>query len=155
MSLAFFLTVRASLRMAPFLPVKPAAISVLRFSAASASLRIALSCRVSGWSATSFSTFSVAPCAAIARPITSASFDSSFVSSATFPPSLLTVGEPLRQTLRQALLAQLGLRLLDGIFDATESRKHAVEVEHEVGGARIAVARLPDRSRIDQPPPGA
>ena len=75
-------TVRASARILLFLPLMLAATAVPSFSAFAASWRIVFSCLRSVASLVSFSTRSVAACAAIARPITSPSFVSRFVSSA-------------------------------------------------------------------------
>src|SRR5215204_2922701 len=89
----------------------------------------------------------------MARPITSASFVSSFVNSAITLPlrPLVTLREPRGERLGQARRMQLALRFLHGIWDAVESAKPAVEIEQQVGGTRIAVARLADRPRIEQP----
>ena len=48
-------------------------------------------------------------------------------------------------------VAHLRLRLLDVVGDAAEGRAPRVEVEHEVRGARVAVARLADRAGVEQP----
>src|SRR3954454_17012757 len=154
MSLAFCFTSRASSRIAVFLPSKLPATSVARSSACFASSPIrSSSCSRSPSRSSSLLTLSVAPWAAIARPITSPSFDSRFVSSAIVCPFrwLLASLEPSHEQARKALLAHLGLRLPNRIFNPVERRKPPFEVEHEPGSARIAVARLANRARVEDP----
>ncbi len=59
--------------------------------------------------------------------------------------------ETSRQRLRKARLADLRLRSLDRIADTAKQSPTCVEVKHKVAGARIAVARLPDGARIEEP----
>src|SRR5215213_8938693 len=110
-------------------------------------------CARSSSSSGSLFTFFVAPCAAIARPSTSPSLDSRLVSSAipVSPFRLFAAREPGCQHRRQAALAHFGLGPFDLICDPPEGRETLLEVEQEPRGARIAIARLPDRSRIQEP----
>src|SRR4051812_38652928 len=87
-SVASFLTSRALRRIAVFLPSVWPAISVQRRSVSRASSRILSSVPASSRSlrASMRLTFVAAPCDAIARPRTSPSLLSSFVSSAIWPP---------------------------------------------------------------------
>src|SRR5207302_10936185 len=57
------------------------------------------------------------------------------------------------ERLGQATLADLLLRALDRIGDAAVERPLGVEVEDEVGGARVAVARLADGARVEEEAP--
>src|SRR4029077_13342413 len=52
--------------------------------------------------------------------------------------------------LRQAGFAHLTLRLLDVVLDAAEARASSVQVEHEIGRAWVAVARLADGAGVEQ-----
>src|SRR4029453_7061771 len=63
--------------------------------------------------------------------------------------------EALGQRIGQPPLANLLLRALDRVLDARKERPASLEVEHEPGGARVAVARLADRARVDQEAAGA
>src|SRR4051794_15467527 len=65
----------------------------------------------------------------------------------------LAIGEPRGERLRQALLADLRLRLLDRVREPSEARRARVAVEEQVRGPRVAVARLPHRAGIEQPAP--
>ena len=58
--------------------------------------------------------------------------------------------EPRGEHLRQAGLPHLPLRPFDVVLDAAEARAPRVEVEQEIRGARVAVARLADRSRVEE-----
>ena len=62
--------------------------------------------------------------------------------------------EASRQALREAALADLRLRALDRIGDTPKGCPACVEVKHEVRGARVGVARLPDRAGVQEPPVG-
>src|SRR5215218_9909379 len=104
----FCFTSRASLRIAVFLPSKVSAAARPRCSACLASPFIfaSVSTRPVLFSARArLPTFYVAACAAIARPTTSASFDSRFVSSGTSDPSL---GGTSLVTLRQGAARNRG-----------------------------------------------
>ena len=59
--------------------------------------------------------------------------------------------EPHGERLGETALAHLGLRAPDGIRNAPEGYPAALEIEHEVGGSRVAVARLAHRSRVQEP----
>ena len=43
------------------------------------------------------------------------------------------------------------MRLVDVVDHPAEGRSLSVEIEEEVGGARVAVAGLADRARIEEP----
>ena len=65
---------------------------------------------------------------------------------------LIPGAEPQRASAcGQPGLADLGLRQRDRVLGAPEPAPARVEVEHEPGGARVAVARLADRARVQQP----
>src|SRR3954466_359044 len=79
-------------------------------------------------------------------------------SSSTRPSSpefrstdLFPACQPGREILRQPLRPDLRLRSLDVVGDAPEVRVLRVEIEQEIGRARIAVARLPHGTRVDEP----
>src|SRR5262245_51423162 len=65
--------------------------------------------------------------------------------------TLDAVSKPLRQRIRQASLADLVLGELDLVLDAAMVSAPGGEVEQEPGGPRVAVARLADRARVEQP----
>src|SRR5205085_343916 len=65
------------------------------------------------------------------------------------PARLQAVSETISQRLGQATLADLLLRALDRVGDAAVERTPRVEVEHEVGRARVAVARLADGAGVE------
>src|SRR5262249_34699635 len=74
----------------------------------------------------------------------------------TLPQSLLlsdAVGEPHGESLGEAALADLRLRLLDRIRGSPERCPPHLFVNQQPGGTRIAAARLADRARIEEPPP--
>jgi hypothetical protein len=58
--------------------------------------------------------------------------------------SLDALLETLGERLRQAALSDLGLGLLERILDTPVVGSAGVEIEEEVGGPRISVARLAD-----------
>src|SRR5436190_10161642 len=66
-------------------------------------------------------------------------------------PASLPDGEAGGEQRRQAGLDHLCLRPLDRIEDAPERRGRFAQVGKEPGGTWIAVARLPDGPRIDEP----
>src|SRR5512132_1406441 len=143
--------------MAVVLPSKLPATSVARSPASLASeFMRSSSCSRPPSRSSSLLTSSVAPCAAIASPITSPSFDSRFVSSATFAPFVSSFAslEPSRERPGEPALAHLALRSLDRVCDAMERSKPPFEIEQEPGGAPIAVARLADRARVEEPSAG-
>src|SRR5919201_5203684 len=69
------------------------------------------------------------------------------------PARLQAVSETISQRLGEATLADLLLRALDGIRDSAVKRALRAEVEHEVGGARVAVARLADGAGVEDEAP--
>jgi hypothetical protein len=60
---------------------------------------------------------------------------------------LNTLGQTFGEPLGQAQLAHLLLRALDRVFDAVEAGPPA-GLQQQVGGPRVAVARLSDRAGI-------
>ena len=61
------------------------------------------------------------------------------------------MGEPLRERLREAPLANFLLRSLDGVLDAPVLGALPPQVEQQVRGAGVAVSRLPDRAGVEDP----
>ena len=61
--------------------------------------------------------------------------------------------ETSSQRLRQAALTNLFLCALDWIRDTVEGCPAGVQVKRKPGGARVAVSRLADRSRVQEPAP--
>src|SRR5205807_10219993 len=74
-------------------------------------------------------------------------------SSAREPTRLYAVRQAIGERLGQANLADLLLRALDRIGDPAVERPLGVEVEDEVGGARVAVARLAAGARAEEEAP--
>src|SRR5512143_1518343 len=61
--------------------------------------------------------------------------------------------QPVRQTWRESRAENPALRGCDGILDAAQQDRRAVHVRIDrEGRARVAVARLADRTRVDQIP---
>src|SRR5206468_4710652 len=65
--------------------------------------------------------------------------------------ALRAVCKPLREGLREAGGADVGLRALDRICDAVEAGKPRVQIELEPRGPRVAVPRLADGTGIEKP----
>src|SRR5215213_5319436 len=64
---------------------------------------------------------------------------------------LKTESQALGERLRQSPFANLRLRSLDRVGDSHEGGTVLVEIENQVGGARVVVPRLADRARVEQP----
>src|SRR3954453_4014341 len=156
MSAAFCFTSRASLRIALFLPEKPDATCVQRccVSAASCAIRSSVATRSSLLPRVSCLTFFAESFAAIARPVTSASFSSSTVSSAIWSASdswVVGCGRPA--------FPRLALRNLAAVLPVTEATHSKGDLDasaHRVGhsrspplrsGVRREVALHPGRDR--------
>src|SRR5919108_1146873 len=63
----------------------------------------------------------------------------------------MTHVEAVRQLAGEPGLDDCAGREVDRILDTVEGSGPRVRVEHEVGGARLAVSRLADAPRIDEP----
>src|SRR5205823_8252417 len=72
---------------------------------------------------------------------------------ASFDRSSFATREPIGERSRETRLAHLGLRFVDGVWNAAEVRKPPVEIQQEPRGPRIAVTRLAHGARVQQPPP--
>src|SRR3954447_4706019 len=128
MSLASSRVSRADSRIAVFLPSKPPATCVQRssVSAASRCIRSSVARRLSLSSPSSLTTCLVAPWAAIARPRTSASLLSRFVSSAM--PRTTRLGAPACSALREGERAGRAVVLAQPLELALGARDQPVEL---------------------------
>src|SRR5215204_6035160 len=153
---AFSFVSRAFFWIADFFPSKRPATSVPRFAVSAASWAILSSVSTRSFCFSlraSVLTFFVAAWPACARPMTSPSFASRFVSSTNLHPfRSLTHGEPRCERLGQPRLSQLVLRFHDWICDAAKRGKPRLEVEQEPGRVRVAVPRLAHRAGVEEPP---
>src|SRR5206468_8638644 len=64
---------------------------------------------------------------------------------------LLSPREPRRQTLGEPGFPNLALAAGDVVLDAVELGHALLEVEHQVGGTRVAVAGLAHRPGVQEP----